>query len=166
MRIQTHREEHGVALLVAVVLLLMVSAIGIAALQSAQDEASGAGRARRKVMTLYAADSALEVVENQLDPGQSQYPNQSALNNNAFMQDQWDGMTSVRTGTSDNPLPQSVEFVGQSTASMEGQQLNVNAPGSFSNAIYRTGVVATDQTGGVVELQAQYRVLAGATSYR
>ena len=166
MRIQTLRDEHGMALLVAVVLLLMVSAIGLAALQSAQDEASGSGRARRKTMTLYAADSALTMVEDRLNVAKSQYPDTGVINNTTFMQDQWGGATAVRTGNSENPLAQPIVRVGASSQAAAGYQLNVNASGTFSYGIYRTGVVATDQTGGAVELQAQYSVNEGASSYK
>jgi Tfp pilus assembly protein PilX len=161
---QSTGDERGVALLIAVVLLLMVSALGLTALQSAQDEATGSARGRRKTMTLYAADSGLKLVEQQLAASSTQYPNRNAITSSSVMQDQWGASTSIRTGEAENPVPQAIQRVGK--ANVEGFQLNVNSSGSFSYGIYRTGMVATDNTGGVVELQAQYSVNEGADSYK
>jgi len=164
MHHQSLHDQHGVALLIAVVLLLMVSALGLTALQSAQDEATGSARGRRKTMTLYAADSGLKLVEDQLASATSQYPNRNPISNSSVTTDHWGGTTSVRTGTAETSVPQAIQRV--SKGSMEGFQLNVNASGSFSYGVYRTGIVATDTTGGVVELQAQYSVNEGSDSYK
>jgi Tfp pilus assembly protein PilX len=158
------RDQHGVALLIAVVLLLMVSALGLTALQSAQDEATGSARGRRKVMTLYAADSGLKLVEQQLASSTSQYPNRNPLTSTSVMQDQWGTATAIRTGEAENPVAQAIQRV--SKGNVEGFQLNVNSAGSFAYGVYRTGLVATDNTGGVVELQAQYSVNEGSEGYR
>jgi len=164
MRRQSAGQEHGVALLIAVVLLLMVSALGLTALQSAQDEATGSARGRRKVMTLYAADSGLKLVEDQLASATAQYPNRNPVTSSAVMEDQWGGTTAIRTGEAKSPVAQAIQRV--SKGNIEGMQLNINSAGSFAYGIYRTGMVATDSTGGVVELQAQYSVNEGSDSYK
>jgi Tfp pilus assembly protein PilX len=164
LKLQAARDEQGMALLIAVTLLLMISAIGLTALQSAQDEASGAGRSRRKTMTLYAADAGLKVVEDRLNVGTGQYPNTAGVDVSAFMTDQWGGSTAIRSGNSENPVAQPILRLGR--AKCRGCPLNVNAANSIAYGIYRTGLVATDQGGGVVELQAQYSVNEGAGSYR
>jgi Tfp pilus assembly protein PilX len=158
------RDQQGVALLIAVVLLLMVSALGLTALQSAQDEATGSARGRRKVMTLYAADSGLKLVEQQLASSTNQYPNRNPITSTSVMQDQWGAATAIRTGEAENPVAQAIQRV--SKGNVEGFQLNVNSAGSFAYGVYRTGLVATDNTGGVVELQAQYSVNEGSESYK
>lgn len=161
---QPDRREEGMALLIAVVLLLMISAIGLTALQSAQDEASGSGRSRRKVMTLYAADSAMRVVEDNLNVTKSQYPDTQFMDDSSFMTDQFGKATAVRTGTTESMTPQAIIRIGK--ANCEGCQLNVNASNSLSYGIYRANLVATDNGGGVVELQSQYSVSEGAESYK
>jgi Tfp pilus assembly protein PilX len=161
---QSPKDQHGVALLIAVVLLLMVSALGLTALQSAQDEATGSARGRRKIMTLYAADSGLRLVEDQLASATAQYPNRDPISNASVTTDHWGGTTAIRTGTAETTVPQAIQRV--SKGNLEGFQLNVNSAGSFSYGIYRTGIVATDTTGGVVELQAQYSVNEGSDSYK
>src|SRR5262249_22480211 len=102
VRRQSIHDERGVALLIAVVLLLMVSALGLMALQSAQDEATGSARGRRKTMALYAADSGLKLVEQQLAASSTQYPNRNAITSSSVMQDQWGASTSIRTGEAEN----------------------------------------------------------------
>jgi Tfp pilus assembly protein PilX len=161
---QRTSDQHGVALLIAVVLLLMISALGLTALQSAQDEATGSARGRRKTMTLYAADSGLKLVEDQLSDSTIQYPNRNPVTTSSVMEDQWGGTTAIRTGEASNPVAQPIDRVGK--GNVEGFSLSMNSAGSFSYGIYRTGIVATDNTGGVVELQAQYSVNEGTDSYK
>ena len=164
MRRPSVMDESGIALLIAVVLLLMVSALGLTALQSAQDEATGSARGRRKVMTLYAADSGLRLVEDQLADSTIQYPNRNPVTSSSVMTDQWGGSTAIRTGEAQNPVAQAIQRIGK--GNIEGFSLNMNSAGSFAYGIYRTGMVATDNTGGVVELQAQYSVNEGADTYK
>ena len=158
------RSEAGIALLLTVILLLLLSAMGLASLQSAQGEASAGGRSARKVRTFFAADGALSLVAQQLDQGNAQYPDTTALDDIQFVQGRAGLYTGVRTGTSDNAVPQEIRLVGRSRR--EGDQLNVNAGNTFSFGIYRADVVATDPLGGRTELQAQYRVSEGADTYR
>ena len=137
--------EDGIALLITVVVMLLLSAVAVTSLQRAQDENFGAGSSRRKVATVAAADAALNVVELQLRSGQTQFPDVSSLSNPDFLQDHYGFSTSVRTGTIDSSTPQPSQTVGSTYK--EGSQINVNAPNTFSYGVYRTGVVATDQGG-------------------
>ncbi len=123
------RNEAGMALLLAVILMLLISAIGLGALQSATGESSSGGRSMRKLRTFFAADAGMEVVLRQLDTTQNQYPDISALDDQQFMQNSYGGFTQVRTGTADNDAPQDIRRVA-STDSM-----SVSSPVSRS---YRT----------------------------
>ena len=156
--------EAGFALLLSVIILLLISAMGLAALQTAQGEATAGGRTARKLRTFFAADGALSLVKEQLDIGDTQYPDITALNDTQFVTSSEGLYTQVRTGTANNAAPQEISFVGR--ARREGDQLNINAGNTFSFGIYRTDVVATDPVGGRVELQAQYRVSEGSDTYR
>jgi type II secretory pathway pseudopilin PulG len=158
------RAEEGIALLVTVVLLLLLSAIGVTALQRAQDETVGGGSSRRKVSMLLAADSALHVVEAQLASAQTQFPDVSPLDDAQFINDNIGLPLAVRTGSIDSSTSVPIQKVG--TTYQEGGQINVNSPNTFSYGVYRTGVVVTDPGGGNVQLQAQYSVLEGASSYK
>ena len=158
-----HRED-GMALLIAVILLLLISAIGLSALQSASGEAQSGSRSLRKLSTFFAADAAATMLTRQLNSTVNQYPDTTALNDANFIQDQHGYFTAVRTGTADNAVPQSIRLVGH--ARQEGGALNVNSANTFTFGIYRADVVATDPTGGRVELQAQYSVSEGTDSYK
>ncbi len=100
----------------------------------------------------------------QLDIGDTQYPDITALNDTQFVTSSEGLYTQVRTGTANNAAPQEISFVGR--ARREGDQLNINAGNTFSFGIYRADVLATDPVGGRVELQAQYRVSEGSDTYR
>ncbi len=155
------KDEEGLALLVAVILLLMISAIGLTALQSAQEEAAGSGRSRRKTATLAAASAALELVAQQLDVGAG-YPKTDAINLPTFMTDQWGGNTAVRTGTADTATAQEIKSF---KLQLPGNALNVGSKNTLVEGLYRANVVATDSSGGVVEVQAQFKVRHGSAGY-
>lgn len=152
------RHDDGVALLIAVVLLLMVSAIGLNALQNAQSEGSAGGRSVRKASTFYAADAVLDAVRLQLDPSGSQYvvPVNQALD----LEDSSGSTIAARTGTAENAAATPPQAVGYGTA--DGDQLNIGAANSYVRSIYRVDAVAEDPAGGRVELQAQFSVREGA----
>ncbi len=156
------RDEAGMALLIAVILMLLISAIGLGALQSATGESSAGGRSARKLRTFFAADAGMGIVLRQLDTTASQYPDTNPLDEQQFIQNRAGGFTQVRTGTADNDVPQPIRRVGRSRAGA----LNVNSANTFSFGIYRADVVATDPAGGRVELQAQLSVSEGSDSYK
>ncbi len=154
------REEQGVALLIAVILMLLISAIGIAALQHARQEAMGSGRSRHHTRNLHAADGVLQLVVQQLgadNPINRQVPIDFAN----FIQDPVSGVwTSGMTGTIDSPTAEPIRHCGNSTRSGD-------ALGQFPRNIYCVNVLATDGAGRV-GLQAQYAVLdpSGGGNYR
>ena len=158
------RDEAGIALLLSVIILLLISAVGLSALQSAQGEASAGGRTARKLRTFFAADGGLSLIKDQLTIGDTQYPNITALNDTQFLQNTANLYTQVRTGSTSSAVPQEILLVGR--ARRDGDQLNINSSNTFTFGIYRTEVLATDPVGGSVELQAQYRVSEGADTYR
>ncbi len=158
------RNEAGMALLLAVILMLLISAIGLGALQSATGESSAGGRSARKLRTFFAAEAGMGMVLQQLDNTKNQYPDISALDEQQLVQDAYGGFTQVRTGTADNDVPQEVRRVGRSR--QEGGALNVNSANTYTFGIYRADVVATDPAGGRVELQAQLSVSEGSDNYK
>ena len=54
-------------MLMAILLLILVTGIGIAGIQHAGSEASGTARGRRAAMTFYAADSGIQMVMSKID---------------------------------------------------------------------------------------------------
>lgn len=164
-------EEHGLALLVTVMLLLLISAIGLTALNHAQSENMVAGSSRRKLTTLYAADALLNVVASQLANPTVSGPAIVPVDRPQFLPvysnvDASGGggttglFTSARTGTIDNMAPQPIDRIGTADPG-DGEDIRVGAGAPIARGVYRVSVVANEPGGGNVQLQAQYVVLEG-----
>ncbi len=157
---QKLKDEQGIALLISVILMLLISAIGIAALQHAREESSGSGRSRHHTKNLHAADGVLQLVVQQLaseNPANRELPVDFAN----FIQDPLSGFwTSAQTGTDATAPATPIRHCANSTR--EGDAL-----GQFPRNIYCVDVLASDG-GGRVGLQAQYAVLdsSGGGNYR
>jgi len=151
-----HDEEAGIALLLTILMLLMVSAIGVSALNRAGDETTVASASRRQVTNVAAAEAALKLVGDQLRSAQAgSAPASTPVYMPSFVTET-NGMTTlIRSGTIGNPNPTPITPVG--TASISGGDLRVGY-GAAPRLIYRVNVVATDPSGGNVQLQAQYAV--------
>ena len=89
--------ERGIALLMAVVMLLLISAIGVSSLQHAQQEATGGGRSRHHARTLHAADGLLQVVIQQLAQDNPEN-RQSPVSYTNFIQDAAGFWMAAQTG--------------------------------------------------------------------
>ena len=157
--------QEGIALIVTVLLLLMVSAIGISALQQAGDELTASSTSRRKVNVVYAADAALNVVINQVRTSAAAVgiPNTQPFTNPALMNDDAGFPIAAWTGTADNAVPQAIFKVGSTQGAKS--QLNVNSANTYAYGVYRTGVAAADSAGGRAQVQAQFTVPEGAAGY-
>ena len=168
------RGEQGVALLITVVLLLMVSAIGLSALNKAGDERFQQRSSTRKTATLAAAEAGVSLVRDQLDqaagmnmavlnplaPGTLQDPARP-IDQQQLFQDEYGLWTGVRTGTVDSAVAQPIEK--KRSRPKEGDMLNIGAQGRRDWRIYRASVVATDPGQGNAQVQAQFRVLEQGT---
>ena len=157
------RGESGIALLIAVLLMLMVSAVALSALDRARSEGMGSTASRQKIATLIAADAGLRLVESQLSNGAGISPDTSPLQDTAFIMADNGLATSFRTGEIGSAAALPILKVGSTVK--EGGQLNVGGAGTFSYGVYRTGVVASDPGGASVQLNAQWTVLEGGSGY-
>jgi Tfp pilus assembly protein PilX len=158
------RDESGMALLIAVVLLLMMSALGLTALQHAQDEAAASGRSRRKDATLYAAEAGLALVQQRLlsNWGTAQ-PAPFSIDEASLVRDAFDNPIAVRSGRPENAVPATITAAGGgSAAPPDGFMVNLGNQGAQAFTPIRADIVATDQANGMVHLQAQYRVHEGS----
>jgi Tfp pilus assembly protein PilX len=158
----TTRREEGLALLVTVFVLLVMSAVGIMALDRARDEGTLSGRARSKTAASAIAESGVAfLLRTQIPAARAAglTPGDVVMSQPQFMSDQQGFATAVRTGTADNAVPAAPERVG--TGRLSGSSLNLNQVGSFMYGIYRTAVVATDQGGGNAQIQVQFIAMDG-----
>ena len=163
---QVHQED-GIALLLSVVVLLLISAFSLSALQHSQQEAMGGGRSRHQTRNLQAAEGMLDVVVGQLslDGGNKE----AAINMNQFIQDPDTGRwTSVMTALPETGAQQ--DIVNHGLKTKDGDDMR----GPIRYFSYSVNVVASDmdplmqQAGGRVGLQAQFAVLdtTGGGNYR
>lgn len=165
-------DESGMALLIAVIVLLLMSALGLAALQHSGEEASGSGRARRKDATLYAAESGLAMIKAQVKEAlRVTGPDFVVVFDDATtVEDTFGNPIHVRSGIpSGGTLPATVgaiRVVKEGAENTEGHMLNVGASGGQSgfNPL-RVDVTAMDAGNGLVHLIAQYRVYEGSRGY-
>jgi len=158
------RDERGMALLVAIVLLLLMSALGITALQHAQTEASASGRSRRKDATLYAGEAGLSMVQQRLLSNWGGGSMASfTIDEAALVSDGFGNPIAVRTGRPENAAAEAIGGSGTGRAEApDGFMLNLGNQGAQSFSAIRADVVATDSGDGMVHLQAQYRLHEGA----
>jgi Tfp pilus assembly protein PilX len=148
---EMERSERGVALILTILLLLIVSAIGVSSLNRAGDEVQVGATSRRQLRNVAAAEAALKLVGQQLLTAQTATAAENPIVEN--FSPEMGLNTRVRTGfIGDGGAPAKVELVGVS-----GQQLIVGQPGQ-GRRIYRVTVVAEDPSGGNVQLQAQFSV--------
>jgi len=151
-----HEREGGIALLLVIMMLLLVSALGIAALNRAGDEMSEGSSSRRQVRNLAAAEAGLKLVGAQLAAAQAgSAPPSTPIYVTDFVTESGGLSTQVRTGRLTDTTAQPITPVG--TAAASGGDLRVGY-GAAPRLIYRVNVVATDPSGGNVQLQAQFSV--------
>jgi Tfp pilus assembly protein PilX len=157
------------ALLISVIVLLLMSALGLAALQHASDEASGSGTSRRKDATLYAAESGLTMLQVRLlnNYWASATMNPVTLSEETLVEDGHGNPIRVHSGAPVNgTIPDPAGAVGaSSTGSSEhanGYMLNTGNQGAQSFKPVRADVTALDVAQGMVHLQSQFRVHEGS----
>jgi hypothetical protein len=152
------------ALLIAVIVLLLMSALGLSALQHAGDEASGSGRSRRKDATLYAAESGLKMVAARMAK-QSNPEIPVVLNEQSLITDAFGNAITVVSGAPDKgelPVPVGIQADPNYPGELpEGEKLNTGTSSPIFHPV-RADVTAMDSSRGMVHLQAQYKVYEGS----
>lgn len=147
--------ESGIALLLTILMLLLVSAVGVSALNRAGDENTVATASRRQVTNMAAAEGALKMAEAQLLAAQAGTPTPTtSINFPNFIQENNGRATSVRSGTVGNSAAVPIEPIG--TRPVQGGDARYGK--AMVRLIYRVSVVATGPRGGNVQLEAQYAV--------
>jgi hypothetical protein len=144
-----------------------MSALGLAALQHAGDEATSSGSSRRKDATLYAAESGLTMVQvkllNSYWASATMAP--ISLDEPALIQDAHGNDIHVTSGSPMGgtlPPPAAIGATGTGKSDpTNGFKLNIGG-GGFSFRPVRADVTAMDVGNGMVHLQAQFRVHEGS----
>jgi hypothetical protein len=153
------------ALLITVFLLLVMSTVGLSAMNRARDDATMSGASRAKLQTLSLADAGMRMVEVNLltQLNTTGVVGSVTLDDPNFSVDPHGYKTGMKTGTPGSSVASPIQRVGAGIA--EGSQLNVGQGGTFTNTIFRASVVATDPSGGNAQVQAQFSVREGSAGY-
>lgn len=155
-------DESGIALVVTVLLLLLVSAIGISALNRAGEEKIISTVSRRQVSNLSAAEAGMRLVQAQLSSSVGGVPIDAALDQPTMFRDASGLPTAVRSGSIGATSAQKITPLGGAKAS--DRELRIGGGGAPSRLAYRVDVTATDPTGGAVQIQAQFSVRSTVTA--
>jgi hypothetical protein len=148
------REEEGVALLIAVLLLLLLSGIGIAAIDHSGADAAFAGSSTRTARILYMAEAGLHTAARQLSS--------APANLSAFTISFDGGVITVRSGPRSAGSAQPIEQAGTGPPP-EGYGVGVGS--GFHSQLYRVNVTAAAQEGSSTELEAAFGHFESGASY-
>ncbi|MFQ5698115.1 MAG: hypothetical protein ACE5IL_07505 [Myxococcota bacterium] len=146
------KQEAGFAMLVAVLLVLLTSAIAISAIEHSGSESAISGRFRRSAVTFYAADAGIQVAVNRV--------NQNPPNMSGFTLTTADG-TTFRTGPKTAAGAQPLALLGTGPPP-DGYCIGTGAS-CFRTDLYRTQVAAFAIDGAATELESQFSVLQAGT---
>lgn len=167
---RARREESGIALVVTVLLLLLVSAIGISAMNRAGDERVISTASRRQLANLAAAEAGMRIISEQLrsaGSGTGAPTVQINLPSVDLFKDPVSGLyTKVRSGQIGSSAIEPIRSIGGSQAGQEeGDELSAGKnSASGRRMVYRVNVTATDPSGGNTQVQAQFSVSVHAPS--
>ena len=146
--------ESGIAMILAILLLLLLSGIGIAVVDHSGEESAVAGRSRRSSFTFYAADSGIQLSIARV----SQFPPQL----NAFTATFADG-TTMQTGDRSSGAPQPIE---RTNVGAPPDGFSIKYGSGYVTETYRATVSAFGPDGSSAELEAKYSKMQSAGSYR
>jgi hypothetical protein len=139
------REESGIALVTAVLLLLLVAATAISSIDFSGRELQAGGRARATMRTLYAADAGIQFALQQVQP---------PTDLSAFDLDV--GGIEVQSRERDVVGEQDIDEAGVGEPP-EGYAINIGS--GFINELYDINVTAVGANGSTAELEAKVGAL-------
>jgi Tfp pilus assembly protein PilX len=155
------RDERGIALFAAVMILLLISAIGLSMIDHSGEEAEVSGRSRLTATTFHAADGGVQILANRVtqNPPRTDPFDITLTDGNAMTPD-----VRVRSGTRTDTSAQPVAMVGTGPPP-EGFAINIGS--SYGVTLYRGNVTAIEPGSGTVELEGKFSKLeAGIGGYR
>jgi Tfp pilus assembly protein PilX len=148
------RGDPGVAMILAILLLLLLSGIGVAVVDHSGEESAVTGSTRRSSFTFYAADSGIQLSIARV----SQFPPQL----NAFSATFADG-TTMQSGGRASPAPEPIQ---RTNIGAPPDGYSIVAGSGYVTETYRATVTAFRQGGASTELEAKYSKMQSAGSYR
>lgn len=155
------RDERGIALFAAVLILLLISGIGLSMIDHSGQEAEVSGRSRLTAATFHAADGGIQIEANRLmqTPPRTDAFDITLTDGNAMTPD-----IRVRSGRRTDTSAQPIAMAGTGPPP-EGYAINIGA--SYGVSMYQGEVTAIEPGSGTVELEAKFSKLeAGIGAYR
>lgn len=147
------KREHGLALITAVLVLMLVAATALTAIGISEEELVAGGRSRSTMNSLYAAESGLEVASKRL---------QAPRNLNAFSITTGDGST-VESRKRSEASPQDL-IEGGLGAPPTGYSINLGT--GYINETFEVNVTAEKTGAPTSELEVRLGILsANGASY-
>jgi hypothetical protein len=151
----TLAREEGVALVMAVLLLLLGTGISVAAIFHAGGDFSLTGSSRRATRMLYAADGGIQVAINQIA--------QPTPDLNPFNLTLEGGDVTIRSGTRDDTVAQPLLATG-SGPPPDGFSINIGS--GFRTRLYRANVSSFYRSGATAEVEGKFgRMESGHGGY-
>lgn len=142
---RTRSSESGLALIISIMLLLLVSAMGIAAIDHSGSESTLGARERRTMTTFFGANAGIQLVMNRIA---QTVPNVTPIDQNLA------NGTNVRTGTKADTVPQNVRVGATAARPPDGFMINQGS-GGFVTLPFYAEITARGPTNATVELEAK-----------
>jgi Tfp pilus assembly protein PilX len=146
------RDESGMALMIALLLIIVMSAIAISAVEHSGEDSAVSGRLRRATKMFHAADGGIQIAVGRV--------NQASPDTSPFTFTTTDG-TTLRTGARSDTTAQPLAVLG-SGPPPDGFCVGVGAA-CYRRDLYRAQVSALAGDGAASELEAQFGVLVPGT---
>ncbi len=149
-RVADRRNESGVALLVAVFVLMLVGLAAISSIQSSEDESTAGGRSRSAVAALYQADAGIALAFNRVQ--------QTPPNIDPIDLDLGYGrsvQSRARADTGAQPLAEAGTGLPP-----DGYQIADGSGDGYYSILYLVNVTALNGTQAVAEIEAMVGALA------
>jgi hypothetical protein len=146
------RRETGAVLLFAVIMLVLLSAIGIAAMDRSSADLQQSGSSRRTARTFHAADGGIQIAASRL----MEVPPIT----DAFSVNLEDG-TTVRSGPRTAASAQPITMVG-SGPPPDGDCINVGTS-CFRTDLYQATATALEAGNSSVEIDAGFSIVVPGT---
>lgn len=140
------KREEGIALVMAVLILVLVAGVAIAAMSHSREELKAGGRSRSVMRSLFAAEAGIQFAEHRLLPPRDLTAFSFAL----------DGI-SVESRARDQGTPQAIASAGLGKPPA-GYSINIGA--GFVNEVFSVNATASNAVLPTTEIEVRLGLLA------
>jgi Tfp pilus assembly protein PilX len=142
----SHRREHGSALIVTTLILLLVSMLVLTSIKDSEQERTAGARARASSRTLYAAEAGIQLALTRLT--------QTPPNLDSFSINLTDVGATVESRTRSEGSASDIDQVGLGNVT-DGFALNIGGGATSLSRVYELNVTASYASSAAAELEAR-----------